>query len=1029
MNTCIANIPLIVPSSVPLNIISVNQTKTPFCTQNFPYYIWFSIQNRSLRLGFSQPNVLIAYKKTISAVKLSTHRARISPSKQVLGSTRYSRARFYSSLVSLRGLKYVRKGKSLTNSIRSTVHTLHTGKLWLPHYLNSVNYHRLLGSRPKRKNLEGTRNTILDPSNALVTRPSPKKTNTKSAALNRLTGNSRVRRFIYYVRLRSASKAPESFARPPQTGTNASMSTRRLRLVKDERYFKPYTFVGLKKIPKYLVNDPFVTMFKQARRLLRASRVLKSGTKPKMSRLVSAFSYYSKDTRGSKLFGVDPLVLPNFSNVKYRYRAKRLLNKFLKTRKFRLPKSRLVRIPCYSLFSLTRLPYRPLLTTLNLPSLSTYSTSLKTFSPASSASVLLSSKPLNVDKSSLMVPRSSFVSVTNANASVVLYDHAVPYQNKKFALRRVWALYSSRFLAAPRTYSIFTAALLSWVARKRLYARLTLASQARFKVALRKLLPRFGKQVYVKTWAKRAFSRKPFRALILKITALVKSFPSAELRIFDSSIPSYNVSDTYPSNKLLGLYPVSNYLLRSKYRRNFSQTRYLCGTAFSSLQLQNVDSTQLRGHLSSQVNAIAGSPASLKLPLSMHLVNSNPPSLPFKRSSVVRIHSRPLDPSSQTSASGLFKLPLFKLTDLRLSSTSAVTDDLNPTRLKIYPSYSPDFVRTPFFFMRLFSLRNPYLTDLVSIKKRLRSRFSYLVFPEANDIKVAIFRRLNRQKFLAQSRMFALNTRVHARPPYRFHNNVIRKGASLWPFRLRRSKAILSGDTEYSKTRGALGRFLRVPKKSLRIRRIRFKPGYGRIWRKARRSIREILNIHSRYQYRLTPKLQNHYFRHRATEQSYSTFNLEFALMTTRLAPDVWSTAELLNNNYVFLNGTTSVNPSTRLFLNDLIQLVVNIKFYIALRWLRNWYGIKQNRINKIYYRKFRPSTFNKDIKVVRNLPTWFYDLQYTHSDVPKYFEMDYFTLSVFVVHDRLKFEKWMPTKANLYNSNEVNMYNWKYIT
>jgi hypothetical protein len=326
-------------------------------------------------------------------------------------------------------------------------------------------------------------------------------------------------------------------------------------------------------------------------------------------------------------------------------------------------------------------------------------------------------------------------------------------------------------------------------------------------------------------------------------------------------------------------------------------------------------------------------------------------------------------------------------------------------------------------------LRNPYLTDLVAVKKRLNTTFKYLIFPEANNIKVAIFRRLNRQKFLAQSRMFTLNTNTHIRHKYKFRSNLVRKGATAWPFHFRQSKAVLSDDPNNLKSRDAFTRVVRMRKRSVKIRRIRFKPGYGRIWRKARKSVQEILNVHSRYQYRLTPKLQDYYFRNRMRPKSFMTFNLGFALMTTRLAPDVWSSTELLRSNYVFLNGLVTVNSATTLFLSDLIQLVVNLKFYITLRWLRNWYGIKQNRINKIYYRKFRPSTFNKKIKVVRTLPTWFYDLQYTYCDVPKYFEMDYFTLSVFVVHDRLKLEKWMPTKADLYNPSQVNMYNWKYIT
>lgn len=55
--------------------------------------------------------------------------------------------------------------------------------------------------------------------------------------------------------------------------------------------------------------------------------------------------------------------------------------------------------------------------------------------------------------------------------------------------------------------------------------------------------------------------------------------------------------------------------------------------------------------------------------------------------------------------------------------------------------------------------------------------------------------------------------------------------------------------------------------------------------------------------------------------------------------------------------------------------------------------------MNKIFYRKLKPSSFNRYIKTVRALPTWFFTLAFAYGDVPKCFELDYFTLSTFVVY------------------------------
>jgi len=345
----------------------------------------------------------------------------------------------------------------------------------------------------------------------------------------------------------------------------------------------------------------------------------------------------------------------------------------------------------------------------------------------------------------------------------------------------------------------------------------------------------------------------------------------------------------------------------------------------------------------------------------------------------------------------------------------------------ITPTFTKYFYRSPFFSLNRLILKTSSIDVLSSIKK-FQPGPNYLVFPDANDIKVSVFRKLNKQKNIAYSRSLMgqlsktrfvrgkVSNRVGYEKSYDLNqvtktfSSISTKHARLINFKKSTNKSLTG---------------------SLRIRRIRFKPGYSRLWRVGRRSVREILNLHHRYEYRLSPKLHTLYFKCRQAQWKpyYSTVCLGLALMTTKFAPDMWTVTELLNYGTVFLNGKSATNQNAELFVNDFIQLIIHLKFYIAAKWVRNFSTFRKNRVNKIFYRKFRPSPRNKDIKIVRKLPTWFWDLQYAFTDVPRFFEIDFFTLSVFMLHNNLPLEKWVPQKTRKFDPLILNMYNWKYIT
>jgi len=116
------------------------------------------------------------------------------------------------------------------------------------------------------------------------------------------------------------------------------------------------------------------------------------------------------------------------------------------------------------------------------------------------------------------------------------------------------------------------------------------------------------------------------------------------------------------------------------------------------------------------------------------------------------------------------------------------------------------------------------------------------------------------------------------------------------------------------------------------IRRIRFKPGYSRIWRSARASLNQSLKLNLRYQYRLTVYLQNFNKMNFNKMKKLMDLRLMFALTQTRFSTDPKTTLSLLDSSSVFINGNCVSNPQLLLFQGDVLQLAVNLKYYIVNR-------------------------------------------------------------------------------------------------
>lgn len=212
-----------------------------------------------------------------------------------------------------------------------------------------------------------------------------------------------------------------------------------------------------------------------------------------------------------------------------------------------------------------------------------------------------------------------------------------------------------------------------------------------------------------------------------------------------------------------------------------------------------------------------------------------------------------------------------------------------------------------------------------------------------------------------------------------------------------------------------------------RIKRIRFKPGYQRIWRKAREGINFSLKFNLKYQHRLTHKLAKlRFIKNKCTTRIYD-LTLSKILLNTRFVYDLNVSKSLIDNALVYVNGVVTRNPNLLLYVSDFIQIAISIKYYIVYRWLVNWNFNQRARLVKLSFYK---NKVKHDLAKQKSniLPDWIFKIGSRQMDVPKYTEVDYFTLSIFIIYEPLSVNEFNPLLFLDDRSYILNMYNWKFI-
>ncbi len=213
------------------------------------------------------------------------------------------------------------------------------------------------------------------------------------------------------------------------------------------------------------------------------------------------------------------------------------------------------------------------------------------------------------------------------------------------------------------------------------------------------------------------------------------------------------------------------------------------------------------------------------------------------------------------------------------------------------------------------------------------------------------------------------------------------------------------------------------------IKRVRFKPGYMTLWRDVRSILKDSLSLRFRYQYKLTNYLAKYKKFINFRTFLFLEMRLVNILIKSRLFNDLNLASIFIKYNLIYINGILCNNQNLQIFVGDFVQVIINLKYYIVSRWFLNLNLKKKNKIKNVFRKKNAAYSHSDEKKKSYTMPKWILFNKNLFDDCANYLEVDYFTLSSFVLY-----EPFLWSDINPYNLLEqkfsiINLYNWKYIT
>jgi len=336
----------------------------------------------------------------------------------------------------------------------------------------------------------------------------------------------------------------------------------------------------------------------------------------------------------------------------------------------------------------------------------------------------------------------------------------------------------------------------------------------------------------------------------------------------------------------------------------------------------------------------------------------------------------------------------------------------NP-RYFLESDYSVDFVMPPHGYLYLTPLSHtPILLKWLAVKIKTYSFTSFY------DIKEFFLKKYSGGSKTLKSPLFLKRRRVHNK----FWS--LYQTTSFTEASLQQTPKLTQTPTVRMGLSGHL-----APQVDPKIRRIRFKPGYSKIWRTARKALKFSLNLTYLYQHQLTKFLIKFFKFSKIKLMQYHELRIVNILLYSRLAPDLSSAKDFISSNLVFVNGSLCLNQNLILLKNDLFQLVVSLKYYILTKWLLLWVKKKKKRLSKFALKNHLKLNSHRSGLLSEKFPKWILTTLFFKADIPAYLEVDYFTLAGFILYQPFRYLDFNPFTWQFNQYSIYNVYNWKYIT
>lgn len=221
-------------------------------------------------------------------------------------------------------------------------------------------------------------------------------------------------------------------------------------------------------------------------------------------------------------------------------------------------------------------------------------------------------------------------------------------------------------------------------------------------------------------------------------------------------------------------------------------------------------------------------------------------------------------------------------------------------------------------------------------------------------------------------------------------------------------------------------------KKRAPITRIKFKPGYQRIWRHYRLALGESIGFRYIYQNQLTRFLVKFYRKSSTHHFSFNENRVDRITIYSRLVPDHFTFDTFFNNSLIFINNKPLVSRELFLYKNDFLQLEITNWYYIFTKWVLNVVITRNRKFKRLVFKKSLASRY-KLMKQWKQrsyyTPKWIHNIIFDFSDIKPFLEVDFFTLSCFIIYDYNKLTYYTPQDIKVIKLSLFRLYNWKYIT